>query len=54
MKNPDPNEILATNHEGYNFEKKGKEWILINNIVDTGLGGDKVLKQLEENNKPQE
>lgn len=54
MKNPDTNEILATNHEGYIFEKKGKEWILINNIVDTGLGGDKVLKQLEENNKPQE
>lgn len=54
MKNPSTNEILAKNHEGYIFKKDGRDWLLINNIVDTGLGGDKILQQLKDNDQPQD
>lgn len=53
MKNPDTNEVLAKNHEGYIFVKDGRDWLLANNIMDTGRGGDNVLKELAANNDPQ-
>lgn len=53
MKNPNTNEVLAKNHEGYIFVKDGRDWLLANNIVDTGRGGDKVLQELAANDDPQ-
>ncbi len=53
MKNPDTNEVLAKNHEGYIFIKDGRDWLLANNIVDTGRGGDKILQELAANDDPQ-
>lgn len=52
-KNPDTNEVLAKNHKGYIFVKDGRDWLLANNIMDTGRGGDKVLKELAANDDPQ-
>lgn len=52
MKNPDTNDVLAQNHEGYIFVKNGRDWELINNIVDTGRGGDNILQELAANDDP--
>ncbi|MEE0435999.1 MAG: hypothetical protein UDB11_11480 [Peptococcaceae bacterium] len=46
MKNPETDEVIADNHEGYVFKKEANDWLLVNNIVDTGHGGDEALAAL--------
>ena len=42
------------NHEGYVFIKEENDWKLINNIVDTGNGGDATLDALSKSDDPKE
>lgn len=46
MKNTETDEVIADNHEGYVFKKEANDWLLVNNIVDTGHGGDEALAAL--------
>ncbi|MDO4280103.1 MAG: hypothetical protein Q4C56_00580 [Peptococcaceae bacterium] len=52
IKDPETGDVKVENHEGYVFVKDGDHWCLINDIVDTGRGGAKVLEALVENTNP--
>lgn len=54
MKNPTTGDIKAENHEGYIFIKDKNDWLLVNNIVDTGQGGSEILNELAKNTDPDE
>lgn len=47
-------EVGIENHEGYVFIKEETDWKLINNIVDTGNGGDATLDALSKSDDPEE
>lgn len=53
MQDPNSGKVMAENHEGYIFKKSGRNWLLVNNIVDTGHGGNDVLRKLAKDKDPE-
>lgn len=49
---PETDDVLVENQEAWLFIKDGRDWKLINNIVDTGRGGDAMLEEVAANDDP--
>lgn len=53
LHDPETDKVLVEDHEAYLFIKTGTDWKLINNIVDTGRGGDEMLKEVAASDEPE-
>ena len=52
LHDPETDEVLVENQEAWLFIKDGHDWKLINNIVDTGRGGDAMLEEVAASDDP--
>lgn len=52
LHDPETDEVLVENQEAWLFIKDGRDWKLINNIVDTGRGGDAMLEEVAASDDP--